>query len=141
MEVVLAYTAGLVDGEGSLGLEPHSGTRFKGPYLSVPSTTKAMIDWLLANHPGGIVSYRANRTPTSRPAWVWRMRGDKALALMERLRPYMIEPDKCGRVDLLLAEYKALTPRNGKYTPAMVEAKLDLERRVFEFNSRGQAGK
>lgn len=140
METVLAYTAGLVDGEGTLGLEPQSGTRFKGPFVSVPSTTRALIDWLLVNHPGGVVSYRKGRTAASRPVWVWRMRGNKALQLMERLRPYMIEPDKCGRIDLLLAEYKALTPRNGQYTPAMVEAKLDLQQRVSELNSRGQAG-
>ena len=35
MSESLAYLAGLVDGEGSLGLEPQSGARFRGPYLSI----------------------------------------------------------------------------------------------------------
>ena len=59
---------------------------------------------------------------------------------MGDIRQYMQEQGKAARVDLLLSEYKAVTRRNGKYSPEQLAVKLDFERRVMALNSRGQKG-
>jgi hypothetical protein len=45
------------------------------------------------------------------------------------MRPYMVIERKKRRCDLLLAEYLACTPRNGRYTQEQLERKqLLIER-------------
>lgn len=140
MSTILAYTAGLVDGEGSLGLEPQSGSRFRGPYLSFPSTSKQLVYWMSVNHPGGHVTGRRGRKVNHCDSWVWKIRGDRALALMSELLPYLQEPSKKARAQLLVAEYKQVTRRNGQYSAEQLAAKLDLQDRIMALNTRGHTG-
>ncbi len=43
----------------------------------------------------------------------------------------MIEKVKLHRSNIVMAKYKLITPRNGKYTPELREAKLKMEHDFF----------
>lgn len=45
--------------------------------------------------------------------------------------PYMKEPEKIKRAQLIVNEYKQLTPRNGKYSKEQLSKKLNFEERFF----------
>lgn len=105
----LHYTAGLIDGEGTVGLEPQSGTRFRGPFVSVPSTSMGIISWLQAHHPGGVVSTRRSGNDRHADCYVWKLRGSKALALLAAVWPLLQEENKRERARLLAEEYGPAT--------------------------------
>lgn len=121
--------AGLLDGEGTIGIS-RSDTkgRFRAPYISITSTTPEIIEWL-KNTYGGNVSIQKTYQAHHKQAWSWRLRNlPQIFSLLENVLPYMLEPEKIRRGKLILNEYKLVTPRNGKYTPIMLQAKIDFEK-------------
>ena len=64
-------------------------------------------------------------------SWHWTLVGNKVLNLLPKILPYMLEPSKVYRANLLVSEYNKLTPRNGKYTDEMKSSKRDFEYRFF----------
>jgi len=82
VEVLDAYVAGLIDGEGTITLShDNSGDAYRAPVVSMTSTTRELVD-LLHDEYGG-----------------------------------------SGRASLILARYKVVTPRNGKYSEIQHESK------------------
>lgn len=136
MSVDLHYVAGLIDGEGTVGLEPQSGTRFRGPFVSVPSTSMGIIRWLQAHYPGGVVSTRRSGNDRHADCYVWKLRGSKALVLLTKVWPLLQEENKRERARLLAEEYRPSTVANGRYTETQLAKKLALEERVMMLNSR-----
>lgn len=127
-----SYTAGLIDGEGTITLSYKSkSNRYRWPVVSVPGCTPELIDFL-RNTFGGSVS---NKRPTSvnhTASQAWHVVGDKAIDLLQRVLPHLREPDKKRRALLIVTDYKRLTPRNGKYTDEQRSAKLTFEHQFFE---------
>jgi hypothetical protein len=123
------YAAGLFDGEGTVTLSTANG-KFRHPVVSVSSTTLCLLEFL-QTHYGGHVSthktYKAHHTAS----WSWKARYDEALAFLEKVLPYLKEPEKRRRALLLTQDYKKVTRRNGRYSPEQLEQKLNLEQRFF----------
>ena len=131
MEVIDAYVAGLIDGEGTVTLSHNNrADRFRLPVVSMTSTTRELVE-LLAEEFGG--SIRAHRTygREHSDSFIWSVRHDRALRMLERIAPFLREPEKVRRSRLLLNRYKALTPRNGKYSDEAVAAKIEFEHDFF----------
>ena len=61
---------------------------------------------------------------------------DDSLRFLDLVFPYMREPEKIRRARLLLYEYKSVTPRNGKYTPTILERKKEFETRFFKYTRK-----
>jgi hypothetical protein len=61
----------------------------------------------------------------------WRLTGRRALAFLELLQPYLGIERKIRRIDLLLNDYVACTPRNGRHTDEMLEQKQALLETFF----------
>jgi hypothetical protein len=78
MSEVLAYTAGLIDGEGYIGIVKRHrpdfhGRRYHQPTVKLVSTDEGMVDWMLQF---GGYKYRRKPTTTNRnPTWWWELRG------------------------------------------------------------------
>ena len=124
------YMAGLIDGEGTVGITKDSG-KFRIPYISVSTTTPEIASWLKENF-GGIVCNQKVYKAHHKQSYSWRLRNiPQVFALLEQILPYMLEPDKIRRGTLLLSEYKLVTPRNGKYSNEMLERKKDFESRFL----------
>lgn len=85
-----AYLAGIIDGEGSIGVYKRSPT---GPNyflkLAVYNTFEALITWL-TEHLGGATVFMRNDPPNQRPSWSWTIYGANALRVIRLARPYMI---------------------------------------------------
>ena len=124
-ELDYAYAAGIVDGEGSILIE-----QGKAPGVSVTNTSLAMLEFLQSLFGGSI---RKQKTYKShhRPAWVWSIKYDRALRMLDCILPYMKEEDKIHRATILIDEWKDATPRNGKYTEAQSAIKANLIERFY----------
>jgi hypothetical protein len=127
-EVDRIYAAGLFDGEGTVGLSNY--VRFRYPTVSLASTTKGLIDFMKDTFGGTICSKRKYKKKHS-PSWHWHLDWQRAIVFLTEIVPYMKEPEKVRRANLLIHGYTAVTPRNGRYTPEQVIAKRDFERRFF----------
>jgi len=124
------YTAALVDGEGSVTLTKHQGNEHRFPGLTVPSTTYVFMAFLKRTF-GGHISTKKRYKKTYSKSWVWAVRTDRALRVLSAIVPFMKEPEKVRRINLLLKYYKKVTPRNGKYTAKLLKEKKKFESRFF----------
>lgn len=91
----LAYIAGIIDGEGYIGLakqkytEPTHGDGFCYVLnVGVGMTEGVISDWLYTEF-GGVLSYR-NHKGNCRSSWDWRVKGSVAAEFLEKILPYLI---------------------------------------------------
>lgn len=130
-EVDLAYVAGLFDGEGTVTLtKSNSWKRFKSPQVSITSTTYEIIAFLQEKFGGYVCKQKVYKTH-HKQSWSWRLTNDTVFPFLQAIIKYMKEPTKIYRANLLLEEYKKVTPRNGKYSEEMSAKKLDFQERFF----------
>jgi len=130
-EVERAWVAGLMDGDGCVTLAGVGGA-FRKPFVVVDSTDSEILAELQRLYGGSLVSKKKAKEH-HRQAWSWRVYGsDKIISLLGDVLPYMRCDSKVRRARMLTTEYKAITPRNGKYTE-------EMRARKFEFESRFMA--
>jgi len=123
----LAYTAGLIDGEGTITLlRGRAKDKFRHPVVSVTSTSPELIEFLHQTYGGVIVNQKVYKSHHKK-SWSWKLTYDTAIEFIRQIRPYMRESSKCNRCDMILATYKSLTNRNGKYTAEQIQSKLAFE--------------
>ena len=126
----VAYAAGLFDGEGSVTLVRHRENRTPSPQVSVASTDYEVVFWFQKRFGGSIVTKQPRKSNHS-VSYDWRLTDRRALAFLKIIRPYLVIERKIRRVDLLLSDYVACTPRNGRYTQEMIERKEALIETFF----------
>ena len=126
----LIYTAGLMDGEGSVLLTHHHNNEHRHPTVTIPSTTYIFMTFLKKTFGGCVSSKRPNKKHHSK-SWVWCVVNNRAIAVLSLLLPYMKEPTKVGRARLILKNYKAVTSPNGKYTAQLLREKKRFEREFY----------
>lgn len=83
MKIDIRYLAGLVDADGYIYSKRPS------PTLGVTNTNKDLIDALKRTF-GGHAVKSPGRKPGYRTYWYWRVCGDKARKLTNRIYPYLI---------------------------------------------------
>lgn len=131
-----AYLAGIIDGEGTITLSYNSkNDAFRRLFVSVANTDCGLINWLQERF-GGKVRARAVHNPKHRPAFEWRIEQDHALRVLKNLSTFLRVESKRRRAEYILAHYKSVTVRNGRYTPEGVHAKKAFEATVLSFGSR-----
>jgi hypothetical protein len=131
MEINHAYTAGIMDGEGTITLSKLSSTsKFRSPVITVSSTTHCLLTFLQENYGGTICTHKIYQQH-HKPSWSWMLRYNNTITFLENVLPYMREPNKVYRGDLIVNQYKSVTPRNGKYTDEMLLAKTKFEYDFF----------
>lgn len=124
------YTAGLIDGEGSITLSPHS-TPYRAPTVEMSSTSKELLDFLKQEY-GGSISKHKIYSPKHRQSWHWAVRYQNALAMMKKIFPYLKENKKKKRTKFILDNYNKVTLRNGRYNKNQVREKLKFEKDFFK---------
>lgn len=130
-ECDLAYAAGLFDGEGTVTLSKHQATdKFRCPTLSMSSTTLSLLEFMRDVF-GGSISFHKTYKSHHKSSYSWKVRNDSALSIAQALQPYIKEPEKRRRIDLLVSQYKIVTSRNGKYSEELLARKLDFEQTFF----------
>ena len=114
----LAYFAGLLDGEGSFELHSRgvgAGNFFNiGSRLSISSTTPSLLYWVEERF-GGNIRRRGRPTVVGNMVWHWSIDGQKAVDLIEYVRPFLVEKQTQA---WLLQEYWASRKRSkGPHCP------------------------
>ena len=127
-DIEAAYAAGILDGEGSVQLVRIRKSRWPSPSVSVASTDRELLEWLRARVGGSIVQKRTYR-PHHSISFEWKLADRRALQFLELVRPFLVIKRKVVRCELLLADYLACTPRNGRYTAEMAFRKRELVER------------
>lgn len=126
------YIAGLIDGEGTITLQKErASSKFRYPVVEMSSTTYAMVK-KMQELAFGTISNQKVYKENYKQAYHQQVRGDKAIALLTEIKDYLLEPKKKYRAELIVNEYKSVTPRNGRYSEEKLVQKLDFEKRFFE---------
>lgn len=126
------YLAGLIDGEGTISLmKERASAKFRYPVIEVSSTTLDMLEKIKELANGGSISKQKVYKENHKQAWHYSVRGDKAIALMNEVKDYLLEPKKKARAELICSTYKMVTPRNGRYSEELLEKKLQFEEDFF----------
>jgi hypothetical protein len=130
VDTELAYAAGLFDGEGSISLVRQKNNRSHSPQVAVASNDYEVLVWFQKRFGGSIVT-KQPRKSTHSVSYDWRLTDRRALTFLQLIRPYLVIQRKIRRIDLLLNDYVACTPRNGRYTDEMAERKQALIKTFF----------
>jgi hypothetical protein len=124
------YSAGLIDGEGSILLSRMHKDESRRPVVSVSSTTYGLLKFLCDTYGGNISNHKTYKKH-HKQSWSSKISGDKAIACMQCILPYMKEPEKIRRAKLIVDKYKSVTPRNGKYSKDLLKKKQKFEQKFF----------
>jgi hypothetical protein len=126
METDDIYTAGLIDGEGTITLTHKRNNQFRSPCVSVSSTTLELVQFLEKTYGGSISKHKVYRDH-HKQSYSWKVHYNQAISFLTKVTPYLKEPEKLRRANLILTGYKSVTKRNGKYSSDELEAKLAFE--------------
>lgn len=89
----IAYTAGIVDGEGTFWRGYHvngQGRRYLQSRIIVTQKEKPLITWLHENYGGNVSLSNRMSLGMRRPIWRWSLNGKKAEDLAKLMLPYLI---------------------------------------------------
>ncbi len=126
-ELEKAYIAGIVDGEGSIMLQKFHYNEYPSPCISIASTTSELLDWIKSVIGKGTVKLKKNYNNSKhKDCYSYILKHDDAIQLITEIYPYLIINTKRKRAELIINKYKALTPRNGRYSDELLKAKLDF---------------
>ncbi len=91
-EIDWAYLAGLIDGEGNIGISGAGRSISLIVSLQIGSTDHHLLEWV-AERFGGEPIRLINRTHAKsqwKPLWFWRVRGNRAIHILRRLQPLLV---------------------------------------------------
>lgn len=125
------YAAGLFDGEGTVSLmKRRAKEKFKSPAISMTSTTIELVNFMKDNYGGNVRNHKVYKAHHKK-AYVWSINYNLALSFISKVLPFIKEPTKRYRMQMLVSKYKLITNRNGKYNDVQRIAKEQFEYDFF----------
>lgn len=121
-----AYVAGLIDGEGTITLSTYHRNENRRVVVSISNTELPLLEYVLQVIGAGRITKKCTRSDNHTPSFTYQIDSRQALDLLKQVAPHL-RTYKAKRASLILKDYVSLTPRNGKYSSEMKQA-----RRVFE---------
>ena len=125
-----AYIAGLVDGEGTVTLTRTHRNQRRRLVVCVSNNELPILWFLRATIGVGKITGKRVYNPRHAPSYTFQVTSRQALDLLRQIVDYM-RSYKARRARLALAEYLAVTPRNGRYRNDQTAAKAEFETRFF----------
>src|SRR4028119_776561 len=95
-KTILAYAAGLIDGEGSICLIRTNKGGQRAPYLTMSSTSIELV-MFMKDHFGGSVCIAQKAKEKHSEAYHWKIGRKGALKVLKLLTPYLKEKEKARR--------------------------------------------
>ena len=87
----LAYTAGIIDGEGCIGIYPRrnnkTGPRYFGLRVYVGNTNEWLIKWLWFNYGGSVLKRKV--VDNCKEQWAWALADKKAYDFLKLIVPFL----------------------------------------------------
>ena len=106
-----SYFAGLVDGEGCIGIHCRGAGRNKRLSLRVNMAHRQTILAIYNRFKVGSICRRLPLNPNHKTQWVWKCVCNDALNVLVILRPHLIT--KANIVDKLIAEWSRMKHTKG----------------------------
>lgn len=123
----MAYIAGIIDGEGSIMLTRFHKNQFHAPCITIASTSLELLEWVKAKSGLGSIKSKKNYNPINhKDSYTYTVRYDEAILLLKEIEPYLVIEQKKLRAQMILNEYKNLTPRNGRYSEELLKKKEEF---------------
>jgi hypothetical protein len=132
---VSAYIAGLIDGEGTITLTRLHAGQNRRLVVSIANTELQLLTFVVDRFGAGKITRKRTTSVRHTPSWCFSVTSGQALALLRQVAPHL-RSYKRRRAELALARYQALTPRNGKYTSALLAERRRFEHRLLSMNSK-----
>ena len=127
-----AYIAGIIDGEGSIMLLKFHKNQYPSPCISISSTSLELLQWIQIISEVGQVKSKKNYNPSlHKDSFTYEVKYNDAILLLEQIEPYLVISQKKIRAQLIIHEYKKLTPRNGRYSQDLIQAKEEFYKRFM----------
>ena len=119
-EIDLAYAAGIIDGEGYIGIIQLNRNKFNEMpryqmRLTVSMATLAVPAWLHNTFGGSF--YIFNSPCRKKPLQAWRVDSDKALAVLEIIYPYLKEKQQEAQIAIEFQKMRTVKRCNGNPKP------------------------
>lgn len=125
-----AYIAGLVDGEGTVTLSRRHRSENRHVVISISNTDRPLLEYVLNSVGAGKITNKRTSQSHHTPSYTYTISNRQALAFLNQIFPYL-KTYKAKRSDIILRDYIRLTPRNGRYTPAIKQARDEFEHKVM----------
>lgn len=125
-----AYFAGIIDGEGTITLSRKHAGENRQLVISISNTERPLLAFVLDRVGAGKITGKKTTKAHHSPGLTYAIWNRQALCLLVQVKPFL-RSYKRARAELVGRFYLRLTPRNGKYTPAMREARLAFEAEVL----------
>lgn len=141
-KVDLAYIAGIVDGEGSIGIyRQHCKSGYLSPvlHISVTNTNEWLIRYLYFNFGGSIL--HSKRKGNCKDMWKWKLQSQKAAELIDLISPYL--KLKKGQADIAASFQRNRYKAGHHHKPKSEEKKATEEAQrivMLKLNQRGREG-
>lgn len=125
-----AYIAGLIDGEGTITLTRKHRNENRQLAVTISNTEKGLLEYVLKTIGAGKITGKRTSKPHHTPSYTYALYNRQALNILEQIHPYL-KTYKAERAALLLRDYLTLTPRNGKYSEQLRQAREEFETTVL----------
>ena len=117
-----AYIAGLIDGEGTVTLGRKHKNDHRQLSVSISSNERPMLEFVLNATGIGWITNKRKNAEHHAASFNWTTHNRQALDLLRQVTPHL-QSYKKRRAQLILDRYLKVTPRNGKYTEALLAEK------------------
>lgn len=97
-EVVKAYLAGIVDGEGTVTLMKHHKNETPIPFVGIANNNFELLKWI-KTEVGGNICTKKKRLPHHSDSYVLNIRQDRALRFLNEIKKISDCEKAAGRVD------------------------------------------
>lgn len=138
-ELDAAYIAGLIDGEGTITLSRKHRNEYRQLSVSISNTERVLLEYVLQTVGAGKITRKRISQSHHTPSYTYAIYNRQALHFLEQLQPYL-KGYKARRSALILRDYVALVPRNGKYSEDQLRNRILFENAVLSITSKPDLG-
>jgi O-phosphoseryl-tRNA(Cys) synthetase len=133
-----AYLAGVIDGEGTISLTRKHRGEHRQLMVSISNTEQPLLKYVKKIIGAGRITNKRTYQINHTPSVTYAISNRQALDVLEQVRPYL-KTYKAKRAQLILRSYIRLTPRNGKYTQALLKERDIFIEKFLRLNPRQQS--
>lgn len=124
-----AYLASIIDGEGSISLVRINKNKHPAPMISIASTDRELLEWILkTTHTGRIIVKKNYNPSVHKESYALNITYLRAIEILRAITPYLVIKRKRKRTQYILDNYPSVTQRNGRYSPEQLITKENFYR-------------
>lgn len=131
-----AYIPGLVDGEGTVTLTRKYRNENRQLCISISNTERMLLEYVHRTIVAGKITGKRTTKACHTPSYTYAVYNRQALSLLIQIQPYL-QTYKARRAALIIRDYIALTPRNGKYSAEHERARAEFEVSLLAIKAGG----